>query len=413
MSDNEQPPRLWRRIGSGRRLALGALGTLIVVLILWTRAPAEPTPGPPRLPPPAGFEPETAPEDRPGTISLLPEAAAPAAEPGPEATGPDDSTLDDDAPEVSTLDDAAPDDPTLEAAVPDGAPAREEGATLAELAAAREEVVRTCERIAGRLGSVSLEDCTQRPLALSGARSTQGTPILVAEYPPLPDRQPLGRVLLFGGIHGDELSSVSIVFGWLDTLDRYHSGLFHWRIAPLVNPDGLLRRPAQRMNDRGVDLNRNFPSPNWLVEAPDYWIRRTSRNPRRYPGEAPLSEPESRWLHEQIETFEPAAIVAVHAPLHVLDYDGPPDPPQRLGPLHLKQMGTYPGSLGRFAGIHLGLPVVTLELPSAGIMPTADEQRRMWVDLVAWLRQNVPKHEPSRLARASRETTVPSTSAQR
>ena len=260
-------------------------------------------------------------------------------------------------------------------------------------------MVQTCERIAGKLGSVSLKECTESPLRLSGARSVQGTPILVAEYPPLPERAPLGRVLLFGGIHGDELSSVSIVFGWLETLDRFHSGLFHWRIAPLVNPDGLLRRESQRMNERGVDLNRNFPSPNWIVEAPDYWIRRTSRNPRRYPGEAPLSEPESRWLHDQIESFEPAAIVAVHAPLHVLD--GPPEPPERLGPLRLKQMGTYPGSLGRFAGIHLGLPVVTLELPSAGIMPTPADQRRMWVDLVSWLRRNVPLHEAERLAQAA------------
>jgi hypothetical protein len=286
-------------------------------------------------------------------------------------------------------------------------------ANQADETASRAEVVRTCERIAGRLGSVSLDDCTESPLELSGARSTQGTPILLAEYPPMDEREPLGRVLLFGGIHGDELSSVSIVFGWLQTLDQFHSGLFHWRIAPLVNPDGLLRRPAQRMNHRGVDLNRNFPSPNWQLEAPDYWIRRTSRNPRRYPGEAPLSEPESRWLHEQIETFKPAAIVAVHAPLHVLDYDGPLDPPERLGPLHLKQMGTYPGSLGRFAGVHLGLPVVTLELPSAGIMPSAADQRRVWIDLIAWLRRNVPKQSAAQIARAELEPRVPATGAER
>ena len=79
-------------------------------------------------------------------------------------------------------------------------------------------------------------------------------------------------------------------------LNRNHSGLFHWRVAPLVNPDGLLRERSQRMNDNGVDLNRNFPSPNWQEETRDYWIRRTSRNPRRYPGPGPLSEPESQWL---------------------------------------------------------------------------------------------------------------------
>jgi hypothetical protein len=274
-------------------------------------------------------------------------------------------------------------------------------------AAARQAVLQTCELIAAKLGSVSLEDCSDSNLGLSGAQSSQGTPILLAEYLPVAEREPLGRVLLFGGIHGDELSSVSIVFRWLDTLNRFHSGLFHWRIAPLVNPDGLLRPKPQRMNDRGVDLNRNFPSPNWKIEAADYWIRRTSRNPRRYPGEAPLSEPESRWLHEQIETFQPAAIVAVHAPLHVLDYDGPPDPPEHLGPLKLKQMGTYPGSLGRFAGVHLDLPVVTLELPSAGIMPSVADQRRVWIDLVAWLRHNVPQHEAVRTARV--DSSKPST----
>ena len=267
------------------------------------------------------------------------------------------------------------------------------------------EFLATCERIAGKLGSVDLEDCTESDLRLSGGRSILGTPILVAEYPPLPEREPLGRVLLFGGIHGDEFSSVSIVYSWLDLLEKHHSGLFHWRVVPLLNPDGLLRLKAQRMNDRGVDLNRNFPSPNWEIEARDYWVRRTSRNPRRYPGEAPLSEPESRWLHEQIATFQPHAIIAVHAPIHLVDYDGPPDPPERLGPLDLRQMGTYPGSLGRYAGIHLGLPVITIELPSAGIMPSRDDQRRMWVDLVAWLRENVPKHEPQRTARLAGEST--------
>jgi hypothetical protein len=261
-----------------------------------------------------------------------------------------------------------------------------------------EELLRACEGIAAKLGSVSLEDCTKSRLQLSGGRSNQGKPILVAEYPPLPAREPLGRVLLFGGIHGDELASVSIVYSWLKTLDRNHSGLFHWRVAPLLNPDGLLREKPQRMNGRGVDLNRNFPSPNWQTEAEDYWVRRTSRNPRRYPGKTPLSEPESRWLHQQIENFRPAAIVAVHAPSHVVDYDGPPEPPERLGPLLLNRMGTYPGSLGRFAGVHLGLKVLTIELPSAGIMPSQGDQKRMWVDLVAWLRQNVPNAPPPRSA---------------
>ena len=370
---------IWRRLASRGPLALALFGALLVLLIVWTRTPAEPTPGPPPLPVPERFRPTPVP---PAQLEPVPPGEAAPSEPRAAEVASPEATL-------------------------------ETPASPEEEEARRREVVDTCERIANRLGSVDLEDCTESPLGLSGARSNQGTPILVAEYPPLPKRDPLGRVLLFGGIHGDELSSVSIVFGWLDTLDQFHSGLFHWRIAPLVNPDGLLRRPARRQNDNGVDLNRNFPSPNWLTEAPDYWIRRTSRNPRRYPGEAPLSEPESRWLHEQIENFRPDAIVAVHAPLHVLDYDGPPDPPERLGPLYLKQMGTYPGSLGRFAGVHLGLPVVTLELPSAGIMPSAADQRRVWIDLVSWLRYNVPKQQPTRFAQRLEAAAAAAQSAHR
>jgi len=144
------------------------------------------------------------------------------------------------------------------------------------------------------------------------------------------------------------------------------------------------------MNERGVDLNRNFPSFNGTEEASDYWIRRTGRNPRRYPGPSPLSEPESQWLYREIERFRPTVIVSVHAPSHVVDYDGPSEPPNRLGPLYLNLMGTYPGSLGRFAGVLMGLPVVTIELPSAGIMPSNAEQNKIWRDLVRYLRTESP-----------------------
>jgi hypothetical protein len=40
-----------------------------------------------------------------------------------------------------------------------------------------------------------------------------------------------------------------------------------WRFIPVLNPDGLLAKPARRMNANGVDLNRNFPTPQWAKEA--------------------------------------------------------------------------------------------------------------------------------------------------
>jgi hypothetical protein len=261
-----------------------------------------------------------------------------------------------------------------------------------------------CRRISDKLASVSLEECLERNLGVSGGQAVSGAPILFREFPPLDGRRPQGRVLLVGGIHGDEYSSVTIVFKWLRTLDAHHSGLFHWRIVPLLNPDGLLREESQRMNANGVDLNRNFPMPEWESVAREYWVNETDSNPRRYPGERPLSEPETRWLVEQINEFNPDVIVTVHAPHGVVDYDGPRDGPYKLGRLYLNLLGTYPGSLGNYAGVQRRIPVVTVELPYAGLMPKPAEIADIWRDLVQWLGRNVP----ARVAGQQPQETEPS-----
>jgi hypothetical protein len=88
---------------------------------------------------------------------------------------------------------------------------------------------------------------------------------------------------------------------------------------------------------------------------------------------------------QQIEEFQPDVIVSVHAPYHLLDFDGPAEALAKIGELYLHQLGVYRGSLGDFAGLNRQIPVVTLELPSAGIMPPAEQIDLMWKDLVAWL----------------------------
>ena len=50
-------------------------------------------------------------------------------------------------------------------------------------------------------------------------------------------------------------------------------------------------------------------------------------------------------------------------------------------------LGVFPGSLGSYAGLDLKVPVITVELPQAGIMPSKEDIRGMWEDLVAWLQQ--------------------------
>ena len=258
--------------------------------------------------------------------------------------------------------------------------------------AASATVDSVCKKISNKLASVSYGECSVLQMAPTSHSSVNGVSLLIKEYPPLNQRKPRGRILLVGGTHGDELAAISIVFKWMHILEKHHSGLFHWHINPLMNPDGALRPKHQRTNAKGVDLNRNFSTPDSHNGAAlEYWKVKTYENERRYPGPYPLSEPETNWLHQEIEQFKPDVVIAVHAPYSLVDYDAPSrkNAPSRIGHLYKNLMGTYPGSLGNYAGIHLGVPVITLELPHAGIMPTSKQISRLWTDLVRWLVRNV------------------------
>ena len=265
-------------------------------------------------------------------------------------------------------------------------------AAVAQSDATDRAIDKECHRIGHKLGSVSVRQCLRAQFRDSGGRSVTGQPILekIIASRSQPAR---GRILLIGGTHGDEYSAVSIVFRWLKMFHRYHADQFEWHVVPLLNPDGLLlHRPSVRMNEHGVDLNRNMPTPDWQQRTRAYW-KRHHFDPRRYPGTAPLSEPETRWLYNEMRTFKPHAIVSIHAPYGVLDFDGPPRGPRHVGRLHLHLIGTYPGSLGNSAGVQHQIPVITVELPYAGIMPSHRETRRMWRDLNRWLDTHVPKPE--------------------
>jgi protein MpaA len=264
-----------------------------------------------------------------------------------------------------------------------------------------------CKRLGARLASVTMPLCERSRLVPTGAFSHNGFPILMRAIPSTsPSRQgrPL-RILLLGGIHGDELTSVSVVFQWLDLIDTPAARQFHWHIAPVLNPDGLLAPKPQRMNARGVDLNRNFPTPGWDQDAKAYWARKTRSDPRRFPGQAPLSEPESRWLHEEMERFQPDVVISVHAPFGILDFDGPRSPPRQFGRLYLNQLGVYPGSLGNYGGMHKKVPVITIELPNAMSMPPREEVHRIWRDMLAWIGRSLEHEAKARVQRAA-ETGV-------
>lgn len=248
----------------------------------------------------------------------------------------------------------------------------------------------TCKSLLQRLPGVSLKQClANHP---SGAASVQGQPLLVRDFVPNRNQGKVPRrILLVGGIHGDELTSSILTFQWIQYLEKSQFQVFHWRVIPVLNPDGLSAKPAPtRYNARGVDINRNFETPDWQDQAQNYWVNRTQRDRRRYPGPSAASEPETRYLQDEIRKFKPNAIVQVHAPYGVLDYDGPPEPPTNIGFLRLRSLGTYPGSLGNYAGNYLGIPVLTLELPKADVLPNESQMNRMWVDLQSWLDNHLP-----------------------
>lgn len=237
------------------------------------------------------------------------------------------------------------------------------------------------------LPQVSAAACRAARLQPGAGRSVLGKPIVLRDVAVL---QPRRRVLVIGAIHGDEMSSAAMVLHWIALAGSDPAGM-HWRFIPALNPDSLFRAQPQRTNARGVDLNRNFPTPGWERESRIYWEQRTHRDPRRFPGHAPLSEPESRYLHAEMEAFAPHLIVSVHAPYGVLDFDGPlVQPPRKLGSLHLDQVGIYPGSLGNYSGVHRGMPVVTIELRDARATPTDADMRQMWTDLLAWMDAHLP-----------------------
>ncbi|MCH8617596.1 M14 family zinc carboxypeptidase [Undibacterium sp. TS12] len=245
-----------------------------------------------------------------------------------------------------------------------------------------------CTPLVTRLPKVSLNDCKNSKLTPTGANSLNGFPVLYRDLHSDSRHPQAIRVLLLGGIHGDEQTASSIVFKWMESMQKAPLE-FNWRVAPVVNPDGLLAAQPKRVNARGIDLNRNFPTPNWQKEAPAYWARVTRSDPRRYPGKAPISEPESRWVYDTIEKYKPDVIISVHAPFGVLDFDGPATPPNRFGRLIYNRVGVYPGSLGNYSGLHKDIPVVTIELPNATQMPPDVEVQRIWQDMQNWIRQNV------------------------
>ncbi len=168
------------------------------------------------------------------------------------------------------------------------------------------------------------------------------------------------RPLLFvGGVHGDEPEGVVLAEQFLEFLKstRDQGPRRPWILIPCLNVDGFLRN--ERTNDRGIDLNRNFPTPDWTAEF---------KKQRYFPGPSPGSEPEVQSLTKLIADSKPSLIVHFHSYDPCVVYTGHPGKTaaQILAeetPYQAKEDIGYPtpGSLGQYGWLVHQTSVICIE----------------------------------------------------
>ena len=158
-------------------------------------------------------------------------------------------------------------------------------------------------------------------------------------------------ILIIGCFHGDEPQGKFLIEKYLK-LKTDTNLLF----IPCLNEYGFEHNI--RTNANGVDLNRNFPTKNWIVSEKDLF----------YGGSKPASEKETKFVIDIINKTKPKLILTLHAPYKVVNYDGPASEISKkiskiIGYPVEESIGyPTPGSFGTWAGIERNIPTITLEL---------------------------------------------------
>ncbi len=225
--------------------------------------------------------------------------------------------------------------------------------------------VKELKKLPGKSKPKELEAACAEVKQLPGCESVNGVPIFYYERKGNgSSKQPAHNILTFALIHGDEYPSGSVARSWMERLTTIEPRN-NWRIVPILNPDGVKKHT--RMNAHGIDINRNFPTNDWVADAVKYWTEKTKKDRRRYPGETGGSEPETKCAMAHIEDFAPNLVLSIHTPYGVLDFDGPGIKFPSFSAIPWRSLGNYPGSLGRFLWVDRSKPTLTIELKSSGV----------------------------------------------
>jgi murein peptide amidase A len=190
------------------------------------------------------------------------------------------------------------------------------------------------------------------------ATTALGSPIALFASENLELLQTQAPIILIGGVHGDEPEGVRLAQDSLDWLTKQtKQSVCPWIVIPTLNVDGY--KSGVRNNGRGVDLNRNYPSQDWVGEY---------TNPRYYPGPSAASEPEIRALVKLFDMVSPRLVIHCHSwhPCVIATGESAKKDGDRLG----KSCGyevrgeigyPTPGSLSRYGWHDKKIPIICIE----------------------------------------------------
>ena len=158
--------------------------------------------------------------------------------------------------------------------------------------------------------------------------------------------------IIIGVVHGDEPQGEFLINNFIEKNNIPKNLLF----VPSLNPDGL--ELETRTNANEVDINRNFPTENWVLGE---------RN-RYFGGESPNSEIETQFIINVIEKYSPKLIITLHTPFKIVNFDGEGrEISEKIGKIFnypIEESIGYPtpGSFGTWAGIERNIPIITVEM---------------------------------------------------
>ena len=164
------------------------------------------------------------------------------------------------------------------------------------------------------------------------------------------------KVLVLGGVHGDEPEGIVAAKGLIEYLRNDFNLNLNLTIVPEFNPEGMLLKT--RGNSNKVDLNRNLPTKDWSPVA---------ASERYFPGLSAMSEIENSFLVDWIQQEKPDVIYSLHSWKPMLNTNG--ELPEAL---EIAKLTGYviepdigyptPGSLGTYGNVENKIPTLTYEV---------------------------------------------------